>query len=119
MGRQRAGAVRAHRMRVVSLPWLPAIDPGDAAAARRARAGSNDVSDSTQALRELSSRLGIIDWYWNQTGEQVHTTDDTRRGILGAFGIDASSEESLHEALTELNDHDAKRLIPATRVVEI
>src|SRR3954470_19036789 len=106
-------------MRGVSLPWLSTIDRGDASATRGARAGSNDVSDSDQVLRELSSRLGIVDWYWSHRGEQVHTTDDTRRAMLGAFGIDASSDESLREALAALNDRDAKRLIPATRVVEI
>src|SRR5678815_3621951 len=103
----------------VSLPRLSAIDRGDAPATRRARAGPNDVSDSDQVLRELSSRLGIVDWYWSHAGEQVHTTDETRRAMLGAFGIDASSEESLRDALAALKDHDAKRLIPRTRVVEI
>jgi 4-alpha-glucanotransferase len=77
------------------------------------------VSDANEVLRELSSRLGIVDWYWSHGGEQVHTTDDTRRAMVAAFGIDVSSETSLRSALADLNDRDAKRLIPPTRVVEI
>lgn len=74
---------------------------------------------SSEALRELAARHGIVDWYWSHGGEQVHTSDDTRRAMLAAFGIDTSSDVSLRAALDALNRHDANRLIPQTRVVEI
>jgi 4-alpha-glucanotransferase len=72
---------------------------------------------SLSALRRLADRVGILPEYVDQSGRETHvTSDETRVALLAALGIDASSDEAAREALAELEQRDAARLVPPVRV---
>ncbi len=75
--------------------------------------------DNNHALRELATRAGIVDAYWDQTGNRLReTSDDTRRAFLDAMGIDTRDDDATHAALAHVRDGDGE-LLPAVRVVEV
>lgn len=70
------------------------------------------------ALGRLASRAGIIPEYIDQTGTETRvTTDDTRRLLLGAMGIDASTDASALAALAALRDAERGEIIAPVRVM--
>ena len=73
----------------------------------------------SSALHELADAVGIIPEYLDQTGREMRTTsDDTRRAILGALGIDASTDAAARDALDTLRRAENDELIAPVRVVE-
>jgi 4-alpha-glucanotransferase len=75
----------------------------------------SDRDDS--ALRRLADRMGIIPEYRDQTGRETRTTsDDTRRALLHAMGVDASSDTAAENALAALDADDEKILIAPVAV---
>src|SRR3954467_10554032 len=69
-------------------------------------------------LRTLGDRLGIQALYLDQTGEKLRLTSDaTREAVLGAMGIDASTEERAAEALKALRATQRRQWIAPVRVV--
>src|ERR671921_384148 len=76
------------------------------------------VSTERPALRRLAARLGIAESYLDQTGdEQRVTTDATRQRLLGAMGIDASTEERARAALKRLRREAQRQWLAPVRVV--
>lgn len=69
-------------------------------------------------LRELAARAGVYDDYFDHNGQRRVTSDETRRHILTALGIDASSDETLRRALAQQDAERANELIAPVRVVE-
>jgi 4-alpha-glucanotransferase len=76
-----------------------------------------DAIDTSRAVRELADRLGIVGEYVDQTGETRVTTNETRCALLGAMGIEASSEGGLRAGLDELQAATRRRRLDAVRVV--
>ena len=73
---------------------------------------------AASALRALADRVGIIGEYLDQTGRETRrTTDETRVALLGAMGIDASTDERAMRALEEMEAEERAQLLPAVRVV--
>jgi len=69
-------------------------------------------------LRALASSVGIIDSYVDQTGrERRETSDETRRALLAAMGIAASTDEEARATLAAFRANRA--LIPPVHVVEV
>jgi 4-alpha-glucanotransferase len=69
-------------------------------------------------LRELADYVGIIPEYIDQTGNEIQASDETRRLLLAALGVDASTDEAARESLVALRDRARDELIPPVRVVE-
>lgn len=68
-------------------------------------------------LRALASSVGIVDSYVDQTGrERRETSDETRRALLAAMGIAASTDAEVRATLAEFRANRA--LIPPVHVVE-
>ena len=91
-------------------------------ATRRGRTNSPDARDEAapSALRELAEYMQIVPEYVDQTGKEVRiTSDETRRALLGALGIDASSDDAARESLATLRAADRQRIIPPVRVVQV
>ena len=77
-----------------------------------------DVATTRPHLQALAERLGIQPSYVDQTGEKLRLTSDaTREALLGAMGIDASTEERASAALRRLRVAERRRLIEPVRVV--
>jgi 4-alpha-glucanotransferase len=77
-----------------------------------------EVATTRPNLLALAERLGIQSSYLDQTGEALRITSDaTREALLGAMGIDASTEEGAAEALRALRIAERRRLIDPVRVV--
>jgi len=71
-------------------------------------------------IHQLADALGIVGEYVDQTGEHTCvTTDETRRALLGAMGVDASSDDAVREALDELRSAAQRRRLDPVRVVRI
>src|SRR3954468_15322487 len=71
------------------------------------------------ALRELADRVGIIPEYLDQTGQETRvTSDETRRILLHAMGMDASNDDAAQQSLDALLAGERSSLIDPVRVVE-
>ena len=70
------------------------------------------------ALHELAHRVGILDDYFDVSGRRILTSDETRRAILHALNIDASTDEAAERALAEMRRQDDAELIAPVRVVD-
>lgn len=78
-----------------------------------------DAQSAHRALRELATRAGILDEYVDQTGNETRaTSDDTRRALLAAMGIDASTTEAAEAALHALQHDDQSELIAPVVVAQ-
>ena len=77
------------------------------------------MSGAQSALHRLAERAGILPEYHDITGNLCRTTDDTRRALLDALRIDASSDVAADDALAALDDAKAEELIAAVQVVRI
>jgi 4-alpha-glucanotransferase len=71
------------------------------------------------ALHELAHRVGILDDYFDVSGRRILTSDETRRTILHALNIDASTDEAAERALAEMRRQDSAELVAPVRVVEL
>src|SRR6266576_5288841 len=90
------------------------------ASGRRGRTNRDARDDAHPSpLVELADYMGIVAEYLDQTGHEVRVTSDaTRRALLSALGVDASTDDGARESLAALRDRDRRRLIPPVRVVE-
>jgi 4-alpha-glucanotransferase len=71
-------------------------------------------------VRELADALGIVGEYVDQTGRQTRvTTDETRRALLAAMGIDASTDDAVRDALDDLRASARRRRLEPVRVARI
>lgn len=69
-------------------------------------------------LCKLSSQLGIVDSYLDQTGMSLRqTSDETRERLLTAMGYDVSTEEHAGRALRKLRGRKNREWIAPVRVV--
>src|SRR6185295_5289398 len=78
----------------------------------------SDASGSEpSALHQLAEHVGIMPGYHASTGEWRDTGDETRRAILGALGIDASTDATVEAALVAVHAASKAELVPPVRVV--
>lgn len=81
---------------------------------RRSPAGAS----SRSALDRLADHAGIVPEYLDQTGrERRRTSDATKRALLAAMGIDASTDEAAREALSCVRAEARRELLAPVRVV--
>ncbi len=71
------------------------------------------------SLHELAHRVGILDEYFDVAGRRCFTSDDTRRAILHALKIDASTDEAARHSLERMRQEESAELIPPARVLEV
>jgi 4-alpha-glucanotransferase len=71
------------------------------------------------ALHELARRVGILDEYFDVSGRRCFTSDETRRAILSALGIDASTDDAAQRSLDHLLREDDRELLAPVRVLEV
>lgn len=85
----------------------------------RAHRLSQSATSATRgsALAALSERAGIVSEYVGQDGPK-RTTDDTRRALLAAMGLDASDERAAARSLARLAETDEGLLPPSSVVTE-
>ena len=69
------------------------------------------MSGAPSALHRLAERAGILSEYRDQTGNLCRTSDETRRALLAAVGIDASTDAAAVDALAALDDGERDELI--------
>jgi 4-alpha-glucanotransferase len=70
-------------------------------------------------LVRLAAHAGILPGYVDQTGKEKRTTsDETRRLLLGALGIDASTDAAVRESYEAIRAAAREELIAPVRVVE-
>ncbi len=69
-------------------------------------------------LRQLAARMGIVDAYVDQSGDEMRrTSDETRVRLLAAMGVDASTEGRARRALRALRRAKRCQWISPVRVV--
>ena len=69
-------------------------------------------------LRRLADRLGIMDAYLDQSGDEMRRTSDaTRERLLGAMGYDVRTEDRARRALRALRRARRREYIAPVRVV--
>jgi len=78
-----------------------------------------DAIDSARSLKELADALGIVGEYVDQTGETRVTNDETRRALLSAMGVEASTAADLRHALDDVRANARRRRLDAVRVVRL
>lgn len=71
------------------------------------------------SLHELAHRVGIHDDYFDVAGRRFFTSDETRRAILHALKIDASTDEAAYQSLERMRQEDLEELIAPVRVLEV
>lgn len=71
------------------------------------------------SLHELAHRVGVHDDYFDVAGRRYFTSDDTRRAILHALKIDASTDEAAHQSLERMREEERAELIAPVRVLEV
>jgi 4-alpha-glucanotransferase len=73
----------------------------------------------SHALRELAERMGIVPGYLDQTQSQWRvTSDETRRDLLGAMGLNVSSERAIHDSLNAVREEETADGVAAVTVIE-
>src|SRR5204863_8220217 len=90
---------------------------GSRSRAREGRLAGEDPRRSP--IVEVADYMGIIPEYVDQTGREARvTSDETRRALLSALGVDAATDEEARASLVALRDRDRQQLIAPVRVVE-
>jgi len=77
------------------------------------------MSGEYSALHRLAERAGILPEYYDQTGNLCRTSDDTRRALLAALRIDASSNEAVELSLDKLDAAAHRELVAPVAVVRV
>ena len=73
----------------------------------------------SDALHRLASTMGIVDVYDDIWGQPHHTSDDARRALLGAMGIDAASDAAVEDALRALEHERWRQSLAALTVARV
>ncbi|MFN8193186.1 MAG: 4-alpha-glucanotransferase [Nocardioidaceae bacterium] len=76
---------------------------------------TDDVS-SWPALEELAHRYGLSTDYWDWQGRHVPVPIATATAVLAAFGVDATTDESVRAALSAVDQAAWRRMLPAVVV---
>ncbi|MFV0373552.1 4-alpha-glucanotransferase [Microbacterium sp.] len=72
---------------------------------------------ASDALTALAEEYGIATRYWSFFGEDVTVPAATLIDVLRGFGVEATSDEAVADALAEVRDRPWQRLVPACTVV--
>lgn len=77
---------------------------------------SGESDSGSSVLHQLAEHVGILPGYHSSSGEWRATSDETRRAILAALGIDASTDAAAHAAMAAIHAASQAELIPPVRV---
>lgn len=69
------------------------------------------------ALRHLATAHGVATEYWDYHGTHQQVSADTLIAVLGALGVDASSDDAIAAAITELDIAPWRHLLPPALVL--
>ncbi len=72
--------------------------------------------DDWPALAALADHFGVSREYWDWQGHHVRVPVSTVQALLGALDVDATTEESVDEALIALDEAPWRRMLPAVTV---
>lgn len=75
------------------------------------------MPEQIPALHELAAHHGIATRYENADRVWVDVDDDVVAAVLGQFGVDATSDEAIAEALTAVREARSAAVLPPTIVV--
>lgn len=76
------------------------------------------LAEGTTALRALADEAGILPRYQDQTGVWRETSDETRRALLEAMGLEAGTEHAAALTLEALRAERTERPIEPVRVLQ-
>jgi 4-alpha-glucanotransferase len=76
----------------------------------------HDPRDHEDAVRELAAEYGVAVDFWDWQGRQVLVALDTMVAVLGALGVDASTEDAARAALHAKADEAWRRMLPPVLV---
>lgn len=71
----------------------------------------------SEALARLAGCYGILPAYHDIDGREHHTTDTTRRALLGAMGVPAYSEDAIRASLREWSAREWRSTLPPAVVL--
>lgn len=74
------------------------------------------VAPSRSTLTELASAYRVSTQFWGYDGKQRDIADDVLIKVLGAMGVDASTEQSASAAFVESQLHEWRRVLPPSVV---
>ncbi|HEY4216071.1 MAG TPA: 4-alpha-glucanotransferase [Gemmatimonadaceae bacterium] len=69
-------------------------------------------------LESLAAHLGILPEYFDQAGERHFTSDDTRRALLGAMGVQVDTDDDARDAMERLLEQERRTIVAPVRVLE-
>ena len=72
--------------------------------------------DGWPALAELAERYGVSRDYWDWQGNHVPVQVSTVQAVLAALDVDATTDESVRNALRDLDDAPWRRMLPAVTI---
>ncbi|MFA9441196.1 malto-oligosyltrehalose synthase [Uliginosibacterium sp. sgz301328] len=75
------------------------------------------MSSDQNALDELCAWLGLAPEYIDGWGHRQHASEATRRSLIGAMGLDASTDGAAATTLQALRQSDSTRTLPPSIVV--
>ena len=68
-------------------------------------------------LIRLSKAAGVSTSYIDQLGTYVEIDDDVLVDVLGALGVDASSDEAIDRSIADIEEQNSKRLLSQQTIV--
>ena len=71
------------------------------------------------AVRELAARVGIVDAYFDHSGRERQTSEETRRALLAGMGFDVSSDDAARASLESLVAEEQREMLAPARVAEM
>ncbi|PST45478.1 4-alpha-glucanotransferase [Bifidobacterium callitrichos] len=89
--------------------------------ANRKESTGNQRTESAERLARPLIRLakasGVATSYIDQLGTYVEIDDDVLVNVLGALGVDATSDEAIARSQAAIAEENSKRLLPSSAIV--
>ena len=73
---------------------------------------------TNRVLADLAAAFGISTEFWDWKGRLTEVDDATVVGILAGMGVDASTDEAAHQALTDQALRPWRRGLPPCTVMQ-
>lgn len=70
-------------------------------------------------IEKLAELVGFHATYTNSFGEQVYAKDEARHSLLNAMGYDLSSDETINNSITELEQKPWLNMLPPAHIAKL